>query len=388
MRYRFMKIFYIIPLIALLSYPVQSQNIVLITDPHFRPDASAAIDSLYNRNPEAARLLMAPWKETFTNHPVWPLWDAMEVWWDSLTDLHDESRDQELFNKMAKADYEAGLFLRKYPGHPDALLVRAVSNGFSARQQANRDQWLSSVNTARRAYQAQILLMDHATEIPDNLLAEGLKSYYAAWLPENYPAVRTVSWFLPSGDKQEGLRLLERAAEEAIFARPEAIYFLGNIRLHYENDLDQALVHFRILVENYPANGYYRRMLVRNLFHLNRNNEAELEIEKTLRDWIIFGYSDYNPLAEELHYWQGRLQLRSTDFEKAYQSFTKGIIAGNKLPGTNKRYYFGLNTYYAGHAADLNGERTVAQGHLQDVIKLQVDNEIKQRARTRLAGIQ
>lgn len=388
MRYRFMKIFYIIPLIALLSYPVQSQNIVLITDPDFRPHASAAIDSLYNRNPEAARVIMDPWKEVFPKHPVWPLWDAMEIWWDVLTDLDDDSRDDELFNKMAKADYDAGRFLRKYPGHPDALLVRAVANGFAARQQANREQWLTSVNTARRAYQAQMLLMNHATVIPDNLLAEGLKSYYAAWLPENYPAVRTLSWFLPSGDKQEGLKLLERAAEEAIFARPEAIYFLGNIRLHYEDDLDQALIHFRILVENYPANGYYRRMLVRNLFHLNRNNEAELEIKKTLNDWSVNGYGDFDPLAEELYYWLGRLQLRSTDFQSAYQSFTKGMLAGDKLPGTNKRHYFGLNTYYAGHAADLNGEKKVAERHLKDVIKMTGDNEIKERARTRLAGIQ
>jgi hypothetical protein len=288
---------------------------------------------------------------------------------------------------MARADYDAVRYLRKYPGHPDALLVRAVANGFAARQQANRDQWLGSVNTARRAYQAQMLLLNHVAEIPDNLLAEGLKSYYAAWLPENYPAVRTLSWFLPSGDKQEGLMLLERAAEEAIFARPEAIYFLGNIRLHYENELDQALVHFRKLVENYPANGYYRRMLVRNLFQLNRNNEAELEIKKTLDDWAEYGYRDFNPLAEELYYWLGRIQLRTFNHADAYQSFTNGIAAGKRMSGTNGRYYFGLNTYYAGHSADLNGEKNLAEGHLKSVMKLPVDDGIKQRARLRLAAI-
>jgi len=382
-----MKILFTALLIAFLSIPVQSQNIVLITDQNFRPDASAAIDSLYNRNPEAARALMAPWKEAFPEHPVWALWDGMEVWWDVLTDLHDHSRDDELFHKMARADYDAGRYLRKYPGHPDALLVRAVANGFAARQQANRDQWLGSVNTARRAYQAQMLLLNHVAEIPDNLLAEGLKSYYAAWLPENYPAVRTLSWFLPSGDKQEGLMLLERAAEEAIFARPEAIYFLGNIRLHYENELDQALVHFRKLVENYPANGYYRRMLVRNLFQLNRNNEAELEIKKTLDDWAEYGYRDFNPLAEELYYWLGRIQLRAFNHADAYQSFTNGIAAGKRMSGTNGRYYFGLNTYYAGHSADLNGEKNLAEGHLKSVMKLPVDDGIKQRARLRLAAI-
>ena len=130
---RVLIFFFLMGFSAIVSTPVFSQTKVLIKDAFFEIDAKKAIDSLYNRNIDAAAELLEPWREKHPDHPLWMLWDGMEVWWEVLEDLDDHSLDKEFIARMQQADYEAGKILRSEPGHPDALIIRSVANGYIAR---------------------------------------------------------------------------------------------------------------------------------------------------------------------------------------------------------------------------------------------------------------
>lgn len=341
-------------LVVLLSTAAgRAQTPVLIDDPGFRADARVAIDSLYNQNPSGADRVLKVWRDTYPAHPIWSLWNGMEFWWKVLQDLPDHSNDDKFFESMKKADYAAAELLRIERDHPDGLIIRSIANGYVARHYSNREEWVTSLNVARKAYQAHQRLLEVYPELPDNSFAEGLKYYYSAYLPEAYPVVKAVSWFLPEGSKEKGLNELKLASLEGIFARPEATYFLGNIQLNYEQDYENAGIHFENLVQTYPDNGYYRRLRVRTLFQLKDYEGVLAVADSTLHRWMRNPELTYpNLLREELLHWKGRALYQLGQFERAHQVFIESVEIGSKLPNPKNRPFQTLSAYYAGRTLE------------------------------------
>lgn len=362
----------------------KAQHIVLVTDEEFRPVAQQALDSLYNRNPEAAAEIFKPWREKYPEHPVWLLWEGMEQWWVVLEDLDNKSRDDEFYDKMKIADYQAGRFLNNNSRHPDGLIVRAAANGYLARHQSNREEWMSSLNHGRIAYQSQQAMEKILPDFADNLIAEGIIKYYSAYLPEAYPFMKTMAWFLPSGDKEEGLHLLERAAKESLFAGPEALYFLGFIRLNYEKNFDEAVSDFQKLVKRYPNNSFYRRLFVRSLFQMGKYEMAEQEIGKSVQHWETNDYPLMNIMQEELMYWQGRIHLKKNRLQQAFSAFEEAFYYGSDLANSQQRTYRTLGGFYAGYSAEKLNNHQKAAEYYEAVASMNGDNEIKKRAKEQL----
>jgi len=377
-------------LFLLLAAPsdTAAQPPVLTTDVRFQETTRAAIDSLYNRNPEAARELMKPWAESWPDHPIWELWDAMELWWVVLTDIFDHSHDEELIQKMEQADRAAVELLRSDSSHPDGYVIRTVANGYIARQHSNRNRWIQSVRTARNAQLAHEKMGQLLPDLSDNLFAEGLKLYYAAHIPEAYPVVRAVSWLLPDGDKQRGLELLEKTSRDAVFVRPEAIYFMGNILLNYEHDYEEATRHFQHLVERYPDNSYYRRLLVRALFRQNRHVEAHNVIDRSLEYWESHQYDDEEVLREELLYWKGRIEMKTGSYRRARTLLDESFTLGKQLPNTSERSFQALSGYYAGLASEWSGDPGAAGDYYKQVVRLDCEKDVRDQARARLSDLQ
>lgn len=363
---------------------VQAQQPVLIDDLSFRDDATRAIDSLYNRKPDAAREILNPWMEDHPDHPLWALWDGMELWWDILQDLSNEGYDKEFYEKMSRADYRAAQVLRRQSDHPDALIVRAIANGYSARHHANRGDWLTSVNIGRRAYQAYTRLMDVSPDLPDNDFAIGMKRYYSAFLPENYPVVRAISWFLPDGDKEKGLAALQTASEEGVFARPEATYFLGNILLNYENQYREAAVWFSKLAEMYPDNAYYHRLYVRTLMQMRQFPEAAAHGEAAVEHWEKHGLTDEKPMLEEIYYWLGRSYYQRGGHERARDYFVKSYEVGLELPDTRNREFHTLAAYYAGRASERMNDPSEARKYYRLALDQRAGDQARKQADERL----
>src|SRR5699024_775590 len=102
----------------------------LINNPDFRPDAKAAVDSIYNFNFDGADKVLSPWKEEYPDHPLWGLVDGMKFWWQILSDLENTEHDDAFIEMMKKANYQAGKLLHRQSSHADALLIQAIANGY------------------------------------------------------------------------------------------------------------------------------------------------------------------------------------------------------------------------------------------------------------------
>lgn len=384
------KLFFVLLLLFFCcSIPslAQSQSVVLIDNESFQKDAISAIDSLYNRNADASYEILDPWIEKYPNHPIWTMWTAMELWWDVLEDLYDHSYDDQLMEAMQRSDYQAGRLLSKEPDHPDGLMIKALANGYIARHLSNREEWIQAMRVGRKSYVAYERIMEVRPDLKDNEFVEGMKLYYSEYVPNKYPAVRAVSWFLPDGDREKGLEMIGNASVEGIFSRPEATYFMGNILLNYEKDSDKALRYFKLLVEQYPNNSYYRRLIVRTLFNQRRMNNVRAQANDAVEHWFAHSLSGGDVLKEELYYWSGRAHFRAGRLDEASEDFKKSIASGLRLPSREKRIFYSLSNYYAGLAAERSNDKESARNFYNVALKQQADGDYKKRARERLRNL-
>ncbi len=364
-----------------------AQTKVLIKDAFFEIDAKRAIDSLYNRNPEAADELLEPWREKYPDHPLWLLWEGMEVWWEVLEDLDDHSLDREFIARMQQADYEAGKILRSQPGHPDALIIRSVANGYIARVHANREEWMTSMQFGKNAYQAHQELLRVAPDLSDNHFAEGMKLYYAAYVPEEYPVVKAVSWFFPEGDKERGLEELRYASKHGVFARPESQYFLASILHHYEGEHDQAKQIFKNLVEAYPDNGYYRCEYLQILSELDEYDEILTFSDATLQYWESKEGEIDPVLKSELKFWMGRAFYYNGNFVAAEPHLIESVEIGDDLVNKDDREVYVLAAYFAGRTYDILEQKKEAKKYYEIAADQNILPEARKRSREKLENL-
>lgn len=366
--------------IAVFALPASAQIPELITDSDFREDAKVAVDSVYNFNVESAELRLEKWKKEYPKHPLWSLFEGMQLWWTVLSDLADETHDQDFFDAMKKTDHEAGRLLHQNPDHIDGLLIRAISNGYMARHHANREEWVTSINYGRKAINAYNYLLEEYPELEDLKLAEGLKLYYLDYIPDAYPVVKTVSWALPEGDKQEGLKAIREASQEAIFARAEAIYFLGNINYNYEKKFEKAVRHFEMLHEQYPHNNYYVRILIKSYYRQQQFDDALKVIDESVQRWESKELPHEKVLKEELWTWKGRILENNGDKKGALRYFKRSLTYSEELPDTKKRPFYVVSAYLAGKLLFEEGESEQAATYLQKAVKAEVKTQYREQA--------
>ncbi|MFU8813432.1 MAG: tetratricopeptide repeat protein [Balneolaceae bacterium] len=374
-------------LIFTTAVTAPAQTPVLLDDDRFQSDAQRAISTLYNAQPETAREIMREWHRDFPAHPIWMVWDAMEIWWVVLNDLEDRSHDDALLETLARADYQAGRLLQQEPGHPDGLLIRAIANGYMARHHANREEWVTAVRLGKRAYDLYQTLSASRPGFPDNHFTEGMSLYYADYLPDAYPVLRPFRWLMPHGDRQDGLQRLETAKQNAIFSGAEATYFLGIIHINYENDSPAGLRYLQELANRFPDNAYYQRLYVRALTMAGRVQEIDRVVPKILERWEREQLAHAVTLQEELYLFHGIALHRQGRWPEALEAFRMSQQASLQLPNDETRQTYNVSSFHYGRTAMQMHQPDLAREKLRVAANQRSDTALRNRARELLRSL-
>ncbi|MGM0587816.1 MAG: tetratricopeptide repeat protein [Bacteroidota bacterium] len=364
---------------------------VLTLEPAFQDTITQAIDRLYNRQEDAAAVLLKSWQERYPQHPIWPFWSGLEHWWDILEDLDNTQHDSAFFAQMDATVDSSERVLTQFPEHRDALMVKAVALGLEARLHSNRRSWWKAMKKGRAAMKALEQLRDSDPENPELLFADGLYHYYVAYVPEAYPALKTVMWMM-DGDKQLGLDQLREASETSLFVREEATYFLANILLNYESKPNEALHHAYNLTRHFPDNPYYDRLLVRTLIAAHKYDLAGQELDRRLARWqdttraIPSGVSreDIWALEEELLTWKGRLLYRNHHYQAALDPLKQALERGANLKGGSGRTFYLQAAYLRGRCYYNLEEWKLSAHWFAQVANSEAASEYKEPARRML----
>ncbi|TNE70262.1 hypothetical protein EP331_12720 [bacterium] len=357
---------------AFLCTSVKAQP-VLLSDSLFQQRVSLALDSLYNLKFVAARTILKPYQEKYPKHPFWNFWSGLELWWNILPNIIDESRDAEFFYHFKKCDYEATRVLQEHAYHTDALILKILANGFLARQYANRDEWIKSLNYARIGIESLLTLKEIQPDLVDIQFGDGLYEYYMDYLPKEYPWLQKINWALPDGNKEKGLSQLAYVAENGLFLKYESLYFLANINENYEKKHDLAENGFEELVRLFPNNPFYAKRLIQIYCSSESAAEALPKSINLLNDSTYMKSDTYVFFEESAAFRIANVYLSIHQTSQAEQFFNRALRASMSLKKYSNRYYYGAICYYLGHICISKQDFKSAKSWLRKVPKTNTD---------------
>lgn len=353
-----------------------------IEDPVVDGHLQKGIEKIYNLEFEKADQEFAEVVRLQPQHPAGYFFQAMTEWWRLLTNFDDESRDKQFIGMLDKVVDLCEQRLDKNEDDVAALFFKGGAVGFKGRLRSNRGAWLLAANDGLVALPAIRKAFKLDPQNYDVLLGMGIYNYYADVVPGQYPVVKPLMLFLPSGDKKKGLEQLELASEKARYAKIEAKYFLLQTYFMYEKQYVRALELARELHDKFPQNPLFHRMYGRCYVSTGYWGEAFKifsEVEKRYRNHQT-GYDVYD--GREAYYYIGRHYFLAGRLEESLQNLYKCDELSRSIDKQAASGFMSMTNLTIGMIYDLQKRRGSALAQYQKVLGMkEYENTYKEARR-------
>ena len=348
-----------------ISIPVHGQ------DAKFDSIVVKGIREIYSIEFEKATKTFNQLIADYPTHPAGKFFLAMLDWWRILLDTSTEEHDELFYKKIEKVIEHCDKILDEEPENVDAMFFKGGAIGFRGRLSAMRESWLSAVDDGREA----LPLVEQAGELdPDNIDVElgfGIYNYYAAVIPEQYPIVKPLMIFLPSGDKELGLKQLKDVAQNGKYTKYEARYFLMTLLYRFEKDYDASEEYSNILCKDFPDNSVFERWRGRIAM-----KKGELALADSIFKSVLWKGKNlkpgYNTLAtkREANYYVGYNYRKNGSYDSAQVYLENCIKYSLKLDRDSESGFLINATLYVGMIKEMNQEYAAAKMYYERVLDM------------------
>ncbi len=340
-------------------------------DSKFDSVVVSGIEQIYNIKFEEAEKTFRGLIADYPKHPAGRFFLAMIDWWRIRLDSGNEEYDDIFYQKLEDVIYFCEELLDDDPENVDALFFLGGSIGFRGRLRVMRESWLKAADDGREALP---IVEEAALLDPDNLdvqLGFGIYNYYAEVIPDEYPLVKPLMIFFPSGDKKLGIKQLKSTAEDGLYAKHEARYFLMNLYYQFEKDWDSAQHYAEMLTRSFPNNpvfeGWRGRIAVKKSDWAMADSVFKNVLDKAEKK--ITGY-DMPKVRREATYYIGNNYKIKAQLDSALIYFNKCINYSNKIPSDEESGFLINSTLYIGTIKEMNGEYNEAIKYYTDVLEM------------------
>jgi hypothetical protein len=330
------------------------------------PDSGAdfytqrGVDFIYTLQFDSAKSEFNQLIKIKPDHPGGHFFLAMVEWWKILIDLNNKNNDDNFYSLIEKVIQLCDKKLDNNPDDVTALFFKGGAIGFRGRLRVHREEWLPAANDGRLA--VPIIHQEYKLE-PNNvdiLLGMGIYNYYRDVIPEEYPFVKPLVIFFPSGDKMLGMQQLRLASEKARYANVEATYFLIQILSNYEKKFSQALPLALNLYKKYPNNPVFHRYVGRLYSSLGKWDDM-YKISTEVISHSLSNQPGYNESTlREAYFYAGLYHMNYLKNDSALQYFYKCDELSRILDITEQSGFMVMSNLKIGMIYDLQNKRDLA----------------------------
>ncbi len=350
----------ILSLILTVTILPQDQNTII----------DQGIKDVYSLNFSAAETKFRSLLRDNPKNPAGLFYLAMIDWWKILVDLDDQSKDDLFFKKLDDVIYVCDEMLDDDPNNFDALFFKGGAIGFRGRLRSLRESWLKAADDGREALPIVNKVLKLQPKNADILLGTGIYSYYMSVIPDEYPAVKPLLIFFPSGDKAQGLKDLQRVAEKGRFAKYEAMYFLMTLYQEFERDAQSSEKYAKMLTELFPENPVFlkwrgRAAVMRGDYPLIKDIYTKLYAGAQAGK---FGFSQ--KLKRETAYYLGFYYKALGQWDSSKTFLTEAVELSKKIDRSDPSGYWVNSLLYLGMAYDKLNLRDEALKCYRDVLDI------------------
>jgi tetratricopeptide (TPR) repeat protein len=220
------------------------------------PEILKGIDLIYDHRFDDAEDLFERVIARHPDKPVGYFYLAMVSWSRLASGFWSPDIVQEFKDRIDRTiDMAEALAGKKMAGSYDFFYLGGAL-GFKGRFELMKGNWVSSFFLATDAIDALKRCLEMDPDNKDVLLGIGTFDYYTARLSG---VLKFLTYLLlHKGNKEEGLKKLNIAANEAIYSATESKSLLLHVYLFLEQDFDNALIVSSELAKKYPENPRFK----------------------------------------------------------------------------------------------------------------------------------
>jgi hypothetical protein len=207
--------------------------------------------------------------------------ETLSLWWQIQLDPRSPALDDAFDARVSAAIGEAERMTRVEPERAEAWFYRGAAYGARAQFRVHRVERLAAARDGRRIKESLERALRLDPDMHDAEFGIGMYRYYADVAPAFF---RFLRWLLllPGGDREEGLRQMQRAGASGVLVSGEALYQLHIVYLWYEERWPDALAIVRELQNRYPRNPLFRTIEAEILDVYFHDPAASLAASETL----------------------------------------------------------------------------------------------------------
>ena len=351
----------------------------IFDDPSVQIDVGEGLDDLYNMKFEAAARRFDRIARRYPEHPAGPFLQALNLWWEILPDLSNESRDDAFFAAMEEVIERSDRLLKQDPEAFDAMFFKGAALGFRGRLRSNRGDWFKAARDGLRAMDYVLDVAKREPDTADYAFGKGMYDYYAAAIPDKYPVLKPLAVFFPDGDRERGVEALRRTVRDGNFVRAEAAYFLLQIHYLFENDFEESVAYASWLRERYPDNSFFHAIEGRVYARWGRWSLSDPVFEEVYARYRA-GRTGYNAsLASQALFFLARSRMAYGDYEAALVHLDALQESGVRDAADYR--FVTMGRLYAGMAHDALGRRSEAVAAYREALDTKDWSRAHKRAR-------
>jgi len=175
------------------------------------------------------------------------------LWWRILIEPENQSFDRALTAAAEAAIASTGAWTKREPQRGEAWFYAAAAYAPLVQWRVLRGHPIAAARDAKKIKDALETALRLDPTLDDAYFGIGMYHYYADIAPAYAKLLRRLL-LLPGGDRDAGLREIERARERGAILRGEADFQRHLIDLWYEHEPRRALAILEALDRRYPSN--------------------------------------------------------------------------------------------------------------------------------------
>jgi len=305
-------------------------NISLTTNGQLLQDTSAVklirkgIGLIYGQEFNRAEEILTKVNEKYPEHPATYLYKAIIIYYQNYPLIPANPRfkgfESQLRTSMRICESKGG-----WLNDPEKLLIDFCARGLLMLCYSENGMSNEVISIALTTYKCVRKSFQYKSVYPDFCYFTGLYNYYREAYPDRHPVYKPIAILFPRGDKVEGLKDIQYAAENGIVLMAEAYSILSWIYIYYENNYAQAINYSKTISEKYPSNLLFRGEYIKNLLFLKKYDDAEKIVQSSE--------------SENHAYFQGQLSVfKGILQEQKYNNYTLAARFYEQAIGAMKQF--------------------------------------------------
>lgn len=256
----------------------------ILNDKVMAEKINSGLDLMYNFKFDEADKFFLEVKKKYPEHPAYYFLSASNEYWRIMANNSFKERSAIYNEKLKQASLYSQKLYIKNKKDPEAIFFQLATHSAIAYYHNIKEDYFKTMAEAKETYAYMKEGFELTDQYPEFNFTTGLYNYYSVRYPETRPIVKPFMLFFTEGSIQKGLNQLEYASLNGVFTKTEALNFLVNVYLKYENKPGTALKFSNKLIEKYPENVSFQARHAEALVLSGHYKEAESyarELRKT-----------------------------------------------------------------------------------------------------------